>query len=72
LPLNYFLATTNTYSCYTDIKDTIKMIPYKSLSGKESGVAYYIIADTYIDVFFSGGHHYRYTNKSAGKAALTL
>ncbi|MFN8286887.1 MAG: hypothetical protein U0V74_09060 [Chitinophagales bacterium] len=43
------------------------MHPYKNKSGKESGVTAYSIGRTYIDVRFSNGAEYRYSNKSAGK-----
>lgn len=43
------------------------MRPYKSRSGKESGVVAYSIADDSIVVMFAGGERYTYTYSSAGQ-----
>ena len=44
------------------------MTPYKSKSGKQSGVTAYEIGEDYIDVQFE--MLYRYSNKSCGSAVV--
>ena len=46
------------------------MVPYKSKSGKTSGVVAYEIGADWIDVLFSNYHKYKYTYGSAGKQKI--
>jgi hypothetical protein len=46
------------------------MTPYKSNSGKKSGVAAYKIGEDYILVRFGSGQLYKYTYGSAGRPAV--
>jgi hypothetical protein len=46
------------------------MQPYKSKSGKTSGVAAYQAGNDYIIVKFRSDEVYKYTYSSAGKAAI--
>ena len=46
------------------------MKPYKSKSGKHSGVVSYQAGRDYIIVQFEGGELYKYTNASAGTKAI--
>ncbi len=46
------------------------MTPYKSKSGKTSGVTAFKIGEDYILVQFSSGQLYKYTYVSAGRPAV--
>ena len=46
------------------------MIPYKSGSGKKSGVTAYQIGDDHIIVRFNDSENYKYTYSSAGSSTI--
>ena len=46
------------------------MQPYKSKSGKSSGVIAYQTGKDYIIVLFESGEHYKYNYASAGKTII--
>ena len=53
-----------------NIDVAIDMTPYKSKSGKKSGVTGFITGDDYIVVQFNYSEVYKYTYQSAGKSTI--
>ena len=63
---NVMLLCASPAALLLHVKRKWKMKPYKSKSGKNSGVTGYQAGKDYIIVQFKSGEVYKYTNASAG------